>query len=474
MSPEAASDARGLVAFARCFVLQVRHVNKSYGDKEVLRDLSFVVNAGERLALLGPNGAGKSTLVRILAGVEQPDGGRVAYSPPSLRVGYLPQGYADRPDLTVEEAVPELARRRALEQEMARLADQLAQEARPPSSLTEAYASAIDELAQAGEAVEGGIQPLLQEWGLGALDRGRQVASLSGGEQTRLGLARLLARRPDVLLLDEPTNHLDLEGIEELEAQLAGFRGALVLVTHDRALLARVPTSILELAPEGGRWRHFRGPYPAFLETKARELDEQRAAYGRQERQERRIREQIRRLKQWASQIEGETINFYYLKRAARIARQAKVVERRLERRLASEQRVERPKEESRLRPELTHAGRSGDDVLSVEGLSLQVGGRALLRDVSFALRYGERVALLGPNGSGKTSLLRAIVGQLPLAAGRVRLGASVRAALLEQGQEDLDPSLNAIETLRPLAAMDEGTLRRFLHHYLFVAADVR
>jgi ATPase subunit of ABC transporter with duplicated ATPase domains len=277
-------------------MLQVRHISKSYGEKQVLRDCSFIVNAGERLALLGPNGSGKSTLLRMLAAVEEPDGGRTALSPPSLRLGYLPQGYADRPDLTVEGAIPELARRRALEQEVARLADRLAQQEGPPPALTEAYASALEELSALAQAVDGGIDALLGAWGLDALEHDRPVASLSGGEQTRLGLARLLARRPDVLLLDEPTNHLDLEGIERLEAWLAEFRGALVLVTHDRALLATIATSVLELAPDDGSWRHFRGPYMALLEAKERELKEQRAAYGRQERQARRVREQIRRL----------------------------------------------------------------------------------------------------------------------------------------------------------------------------------
>ena len=202
-------------------MLQVRHISKSYGEKHVLRDCSFVVNAGERLALLGPNGSGKSTLLRMLAAVEEPDGGRTALSPPSLRLGYLPQGYADRPDLTVEGAIPELARRRALEQEVARLAGRLAQQEEAPPALTEAYASALEELSALAQAVDGGIDALLGAWGLDALEHDRPVASLSGGEQTRLGLARLLARRPDVLLLDEPTNHLDLEGIERLEAWLA-------------------------------------------------------------------------------------------------------------------------------------------------------------------------------------------------------------------------------------------------------------
>lgn len=454
-------------------MLQVRHISKSYADKQVLHDVSLVVNAGERLALLGPNGAGKSTLLRTLAGVEKPDQGRVVLSPPSLRVGYLPQGYVDKPDLSVEGAIQELARRRVLEREVARLADRLAREKDASASLAEAYESALEELAASAQAVEGGIEPLLQEWGLGTLDYGRPVASLSGGEKTRLGLALLLARQPDVLLLDEPTNHLDLEGIEDLEAWLAGYRGVLVLVTHDRALLATIPTSVLDLAPDDGGWRYFRGPYTAFLETKERELEQQRAAYGREARQVRRVKEQIRRLKQRALRIEGETIHFHYRKRAARVARQAKVVERRLERSLASGQRAERPEREARLRPEFVAAARSGDRVLSVEGVRLQMGGRTVLRDVGFELRYGERAALMGPNGSGKTTLLRAIVGGLEAAAGTVRLGAGVRVGLLEQGQEELDPALNAIEMVRPLAVWDEGTLRRFLNHYLFAAADV-
>jgi ATP-binding cassette subfamily F protein 3 len=276
-----------------------------------------------------------------------------------------------------------------------------------------------------------------------------------------------------VLLLDEPTNHLDLEGIEGLEAWLADYGGALVLVTHDRALLATVPTSVLELAPDGARWRYFSGPYVAFLEAKERELRQQRTAWGRQERQVRRVKEQIRRLKQRAVQIEKETTHFYYRKRAARVARQAKVAERRLERFLGSEQRVERPARQPSLRPELATAARSGDRVLSLEGVSLQVGARLILRDVSFELSRGDRAALLGPNGSGKTTLLRAIAGRTEPGAGLVRLGAAVRVGLLEQGQEDMDLSLNAIEVLRPLVAWDEGTLRRFLNHYLFTAADV-
>jgi ATP-binding cassette subfamily F protein 3 len=454
-------------------MLQARAITKSYGGNQVLDGVSFVVNAGERLALLGPNGAGKSTLLRILAGVEEPDTGRVVLSPPSLQVGYVPQGYADQLDISVESVLPELARRRAAEEEVTRLAAQLTQEERPPPSLIRAYESAVDELVRWARTVEGELRPLLQEWGLGSLDYGRPVGSLSGSERTRLGLARVLARRPDVLLLDEPTNHLDMTGIEDLEAWLAGFRGALVLVTHDRALLATIPTSVLELSPEGGSWRHFSGPYIAFLETKERELEQQRSAYGHQQRQVRRVKEQIRHLKQRAARIERETTNFHYRKRAARVARQAKVVERRLERFLASDKVTERLERAPRLRPELAAAARSGDRVLSVEGLCLQIGGRAIVRDISFELFYGDRVALLGPNGSGKTTLLRAIAGALEPASGLVRVGSGVRIGLLEQGQEDLDPSLNAIEMLRPLAVVDEGTLRRFLDHYLLTAGDV-
>jgi ATP-binding cassette subfamily F protein 3 len=454
-------------------MLQARAISKSYGGNQVLDGVSFVVNAGERLALLGPNGAGKSTLLRILAGAEEPDAGRVVLSPPSLQVGYVPQGYADQLDVSVESVLPELARRRALEQEVARLAIRLAQEKQPPTSLANAYQVAVEELAALSNAVESEIQPLLQEWGLGSLDHGRPVGSLSGGERTRLGLARALARRPDVLMLDEPTNHLDMAGIEDLEAWLAGYRGALVLVTHDRALLATIPTSVLELSPEGGGWRDFSGPYTAFLETKQRELEQQRSAYGRQGRQVRRVREQIRRLKQRASRVENETTDFHFQKQATRVARQAKVVERRLERFLTSERRVERPERQSRLRPELAAAARSGDRVLLLECVSLQAGGRTILRDVSFELFYGDRAALLGPNGSGKTALLRAIARGLEPASGLVRVGSGVRIGLLEQGQEALDPSLNAIEMLRSLAAVDEGTLRRFLDHYLLTASDV-
>lgn len=186
------------------------------------------------------------------------------------------------------------------------------------------------------------------------------------------------------------------------------------------------------------------------------------------------MKEQVRRLKLTSRRMEGETTHFHYRKRAVRIGRQAKVVERRFERLVASGDREERPERDAALRPEFRTGGRSGEDALSVAGLSLEAGGRTLMEDVSFGLRYGERVALLGPNGSGKTTLLRAIAGRLAPAAGTVRIGAGARLALLEQGQEDLDPERDPVETLRPLAAMDEGALRRFLHHCLFTTADVR
>jgi ATP-binding cassette subfamily F protein 3 len=452
-------------------MVRVSNLSKSYGGNDVLTAVSFVVNAGDRLAVIGPNGSGKSTLLRVLAGLEPPDAGHVLRSPPALGVGYLPQGYADRPDLTLEEAIPDLGRRRALEREVARLAGRLGS-GETGDEVVDAYAAAVDGLA-AAEGAEGRLAGLLDAWGLGEVDPARPVASLSGGEQTRLGLVNLLVQAPDVLLLDEPTNHLDIDGIERLEEWLRAFKGALVLVTHDRALLAAVATSILDLGSGDAGWRFYDGTYTAYLEATERELAQRRAAYGRQERQIRLMREQIRRLKERALRTERRTIDFYYRKRAARVARQAKTVERRLERFLDSGERVEKPQREARLRPDLAASARPGDEVLRVEGVTLQAGGRVLLRDVSFGLRHRERVALVGPNGSGKTTLLRAVMGEVTPTAGRIRLGASVRAGLLAQDQHTLDPERNAVEALRDVATMDEAELRRFLHHYLFTAADV-
>ena len=452
-------------------MLQARNLSKAYGGHQVLKGVSFVVNRGERLAVIGPNGAGKTTLLRILAGLERPDEGEVALSPPALRLGYLPQGYAGAEDLTVEDAFPELARLFALghlERRLALLAEALAHA--PPersAPLADDYAAALAELESARRDLDlSGMAPLPTAWDR-QIDTRRRLDSLSGGEQTRLGLSRLVLGRPDLLLVDEPSNHLDIEGLEWLEAFLSRFRGALVFVTHDRALLEALATSVLDVQGPA-QHRLFAGGYSDYLATRHREREEQEAAYGRQRRRVRRVKDHVRQLKERALRVELSTTNFYYRKRAAKVARQAVVVERRLQRFLESEERIEKPVKGYPLRPGLAAPGRSGDLVVSLEDVSVGFERRPLLRDVSFELCHGQRAALVGPNGSGKTTLLRLIAGELAPSAGRVRLGRSVRLGFLEQGKEGLDPAVTPVETVRLLKPMAEAEARRFLHHYLF------
>lgn len=450
-------------------MLQLRQISKSYGARRVLRDVSVTVNEGDVLCLLGPNGAGKSTLLRIVAGLETADEGRVVLSPGTLRLGYLPQGYADATGKPAGDVIPQLALVRKLEARVARLAESLA---RGENETGSEYGSALDELQAATDAVER-FHVLLDVWGLPPPVLSRPIESLSGGEQTKLGIAQVVAAQPDVLLLDEPTNHLDIEGLERMEEWLREFKGALLIATHDRTLLSRTTNSVLEIAERGGAARHFRGTYVSYLETIQREIGGKRAAYGRQQRELARIEETIRRLKERGQRTERKTTHHHYRKRAARVTRAAKVQERRLERTMRSGGRIEKPKQGYKLRPLLRSLPRSGDDVLVLDGVHVAVGGKTLLRDVSFELRYQDRAALLGPNGSGKTTLQRLIMGQLSPQSGSVRMGVGVVARMLSQEQDELDGQSSPMATLREVAPMEESDLRAFLHSYLFTSADV-
>ena len=457
-------------------MLQLSNVQKRFGGQVVLADVSFVVNPGDRLGLVGPNGCGKTTLLRVIAGEEPADGGSVRCSPPGLRLGYLPQGLPAHGGDTVATFLQSGRSDLAQAEEAVAAAAQALAQAGPgeQGQRLRAYERALADLERlaACQAPDHELQAVLAGLGLAGLPLQTGLSALSGGQKTRLGLARVLLGDPQLLLLDEPTNHLDIEALEWLETWLARYPGAALIVSHDRTFLDRTVSTILELDPLTHTVTPYPGTYDDYEAAKAREREKQWAAYSDQEERIARVQEDVRRLAGYAASIERGTTHFHIRKVAKGIARRAVVQRRRLERELA-EERLEKPAQTWQMRLDFAGAPSSGQDVLVLDGLSVGYGGAAVLSAVSQVVRAGERVALVGPNGAGKTTLLRAIAGELRPLAGRLRLGANVRLGYYAQEQEGLDPAATPFETIAAVAPRSQTEIRSFLHFFLFAGDEV-
>ena len=457
-------------------MLQVSNVSKYYGDDCVLDGVSFTANVGERFGLVGPNGCGKTTLLDIIAGRQGPDSGSVHLTAPEVKMGYLEQGLSYPPGQTVQQALyaalgPLAKAQRTMQDCARRLAEASPQAAEP---LLQEYAAAQAQFeALDGYRIQPRVESVLYGLGLHDVDLDTAVDTLSGGQKTRLGLASLLLRQPNLLLLDEPTNHLDITALEWLESFLTQFDGAMIIVSHDRTFLDLTVQAILELDPVTHQLRVFPGAYSDYVDTVARERQRQEQAYREQQEHIARVRGELRKVKGHARRIEQRTINFHYLKRARKIARAAVVRERRLQRLLESEQRVEKPALSWSMKLDFVRTPLSGQDVMALEGLGHRFDGDWLFHGVDLLLSRGERVALVGPNGSGKTTLLRIIAGELPPTEGRARLGANVHLRYYSQEQEGLDDAATAYDELRRVAPLSETETRSFLHYFLFAGDDV-
>jgi ATPase subunit of ABC transporter with duplicated ATPase domains len=432
-------------------VLAATGVSKLHGANVVLADVDLVVPPGARVGLVGPNGVGKSTLLRILAGLEEPDAGAVSSSG---AVGHLPQEHERRADETVRAY---LARRTGVGVAEATL-DELAARLHDDPSLATAHAAALDAfLARGGADFDARARAALPDV---ELDRG--AATLSGGEAARAALASIVLSRFDVLLLDEPTNDLDFAGLARLERFLAGFEGAVVVVSHDRAFLDRVVTRVVEL----DEWTHgaveYAGGWSEYEAERARRRARHYDRFEAYESEKERVEEQARRMRQWEERGYGQ----------GRKKKKSKDVKKAAEKRLALLERVEKPYEPWELKLGLAAATRSGDVVARLEGAIVERGSFRL-GPVSFAIGWGERVAILGQNGSGKSTLLDALLGRVPLVAGERWVGPGVVLGELEQRRDQFagrEPLLDAF--LDESGQTSEGA-RTLLAKFGLAAGDV-
>ncbi|MEN6479235.1 MAG: ribosomal protection-like ABC-F family protein [Anaerolineales bacterium] len=458
-------------------MLHVSNLSKRYGELLLFEKVSFDLNSGDRMALIGPNGCGKTTLLRLIMGLEPPDTGSARFAVPLTRVGYLPQALDLDVYPTVEQALAGLHAQPVSywESEVERLAVALASaDADGVDAIEREYAHALDGLTHAATTLPPHeLEAVLAGLGLQDLSLEQSVALLSGGQKTRLGLARLLVQHPALLILDEPTNHLDLTALTWLEDYLRTYDGAMLLVSHDRAFLDRVVSSVLEIDPLTHQAKVYPGAYSAYAEAKVREREAYLQRYQEQQERIADLEAAAERWKAQARNIEGETINFYYKKRAKKVARQAVMRVRRVERLLESEDHLDKPRQSWTMRLDLGVAAPSGQDVLSLEHLTMGFGERRLFTDVNLILQRGERIVLVGPNGSGKTTLLRLITGQLAPLEGTVRLGSNVKLGYLAQEQETLAHYASPLDAVLRVGGVSETEARTFLHQFLFAGDEV-
>lgn len=454
-------------------MLHVNNISKGYGMETVLSDVSFILNDGERVGLAGPNGCGKTTLLRIIVGLEQADNGHVRFTPPELEVGYLAQALIFETGETVDEA---LARATADHSQawldMQHYA-QLMAKASDGSNLvefTEAYAQAeLRFEAHGGYQLESRLETVLAGLGLDDVPRQLPVEHLSGGQKTRLGLAGLLVRQPRLLLLDEPTNHLDIDALAWLESWLRDYAGAVLMVSHDRAFLDHTVSRILELDVATHTLAEYTGTYSDYMLAKLQEAEKQWATWKDQQAEIRRVRADIHRTKEQARSTERGTINDSARRLAKKVAKKAKARERRLHKFLESEDRIDKPDRQWQLKVGFANDDSGARQVLSLEKVAMTFGRFPLFSNVTLTLRHGQRIALIGPNGEGKTTLLRIIAGELRPTTGQVRLGAGVKLGYLTQEQEVLDPDSTPYDTVRAVAENSSQTeIRNFLHFFFF------
>ena len=433
-------------------------ISKSHGAHVVLGGVDLVVPPHARIGLVGPNGVGKSTLLRLLAGEEEPDRGTVRRTLPSLAVGHLPQERDARPGETVRAY---LERRTGVAAAAARM-DGLAARLAAEPELAAEHAEALEAfLARGGADLDARAAATLAELGHD-LPLERALDGVSGGEAARVALASILLSRFDVLLLDEPTNDLDFAGLARLEAFLAAFPGSAVIVSHDRAFLDRTVSRVVELDEWTHGAREYPGGWTEFEAERARRRERQYARWEGFVAERARIEEQARRMTEWERRGYGQ----------GRKKKKSKDVKRTYTAKLARLETVEKPYEPWDLRLGLVPAARSGEVVVRLEGAVVERGAFRL-GPLDLDLRWGDRLAIAGPNGSGKTSLLDAMLGRLPLAAGSRWAGPGVVLGELEQDRSALSTDEPLLSLFLALSGDEPESARTLLAKFGLGADDV-
>ena len=463
-------------------MLTVHQLAKSFALKTLFENVTFSINTGDRVGLVGPNGCGKTTLLRAITGEVQADSGHVTRNN-GLRVGYLSQGFEYSARETISEVVGKASGDvEFLESELTILSTALADKP-DDRDLQYRYDALLHKIVLSNKARQ---MCILAGLDLDKVPAKTPVEFLSGGQQTRLNLALVQMDDPQLLLLDEPTNHLDIGMLEWLENWLSAFHGGALIVSHDRIFLDNSVNRVLAIDPLRKELREFAGNYSAYREQIRLERNKQWELYRDQQQEERRIKQDILRAKAQAAYTErqassvrigGEMMKLkgykdYQQGIAKKVAKKAKSRERKLDRFLDSDDRVDKPRQSHDIRLDFSETERLGRSVVTVSDLCAGYDGQdPLLDGLNLEAKPGARIVLAGPNGSGKTTFLKTLTGQIPAQSGNVIVGPSVKLGFMTQDQADIDLESTPLGSLRHAFANETKT-RTYLGYFLFVGDE--
>ena len=449
--------------------LTITYVSKSYGFHHILNDISLIVNAGERIGLVGANGVGKSTLLKIVTGEIAQDSGEIVFAP-DRKFGYLAQiieGFDDQTlDALIAASVAEI---REIEAEMRDLELQMTlAQGEILDAIMQEYGEVADRFERyGGYDLDYRIDIVLSGLRVAHIARDRVFGTLSGGEKARVGLAMLLLKSPDVLLLDEPTNHLDFVSMNWLENYLREYRGAILVVSHDRQFLNGIATAIVEIDEHSRAVKRYSGNYDTYQRAKQQERLKWIRDYQEQQEEIKALRLEIKETARRNSNYRAHTDNDKYLRNFKRathddtVSKRVRVAEEKLKRIEADP--ILEPPEELRFKAEFDPQTLKGRMPLIVSRLGKRYGDKVVLDEVSFTVSLKSRIVLVGENGAGKSTLMRILTGYEALDSGEVYINPAVRLGYLDQEAQTLDDSLTLFDAYKEGLEGSEQALKSIL-----------
>ncbi|MGN8981416.1 ABC-F family ATP-binding cassette domain-containing protein [Enterococcus villorum] len=437
-------------------LLQANQIARHFGAEILFENIHLEISTGARIALVGRNGAGKSTLLKILAGIERPDEGNIAKNK-TATLGYLAQDTGlDSSETVWNEMLKAFDTIRKMEKRMRQLEVLISEsttDRRSNDSLLKEYDKLQHDFSDKnGYSYENEIRSVLHGFKFDSSFYDQKINELSGGQRTRLALARMLLQHPDILILDEPTNHLDIETLSWLENYLQSYTGALLIVSHDRYFLDKVAREVYELSRK--KMRHYKGNYSKYLDMKAEQLATQWKAYEKQQ-------SEIHKLEDFVAR------NLVRESTTKRAQSRRKMLEKM--------ERLDRPQGEEKQAHFLFEVAKpSGNVVLQIEDAAIGYNGKVLSEPINLDIRRQEAIALVGPNGIGKSTLLKSIIHQLPFIRGKEHLGTNVTIGYYDQGQADLHANKTILAELwDEHPTVPEKDIRNVLGAFLFSGEDV-
>lgn len=437
-------------------ICSVNNIAKTFGGNVIFENISFEIKTGERIGLVGRNGSGKTTIFQLLTGIENVDGGAI-HMKKGTRIGHVAQIPKFTEGMTVYDVLcSAFAKEQALERKMRELEQKMA------VNVTEKMMAEYGEIQEqfsflGGYEIEANIMKVAN--GLQVTELfSRNFRELSGGEQTKVSLAYMLLKKPDLLLLDEPTNHLDLFAVEWLEQFLKEYDGTVVVISHDRYFLDEVVTKIFDL--EDGELYVYHTNYSRFVKEKEERLLQEFQAYQEQQKKIKKMKEAIKRLREWANQANPPNEGLH--KRA-----------RNMERALERMEKLKKPVlEHKQMGLQFEGQERSGKDVVVMKEVGKSFDERVLFQNVELHVRFQERVAVVGRNGTGKTTLLKLLLQEMNPDIGEIRIGSGVKLGYLSQ-HVNVDSKQTVLEMFREQVAVTEGEARHILARFLFYGMAV-